>query len=215
MINTLNTSTFRTDITHLNRAFMIDSARAIIRRGLSLGQRPFVSTKFGPESAVLLHLLVQEAVDIPVVWIDTGYNTRTTMRYAELIRQRLRLNLKTFQPQQATFELPPELDDPAHEAFTRRVKLEPFARAMETLQPDVWFSGLRREQTAYRAGLDIVSYSESGLFKVTPLLDWNHADMQAYLMAYDLAPESDYTDDDYYDPTKGEPRRECGLHLSF
>ena len=215
MRNTLNTSTFKSDIAYLNRAFMIDSARAMIRRGLSLGQRPFVSTKFGPESAVLLHLLVQEAAAIPVVWVDTGYNTRATMRYAEVIRQRLRLNLKIFQPLQVTFELPPELDDPTHEAFTRRVKLEPFARAMETLQPDVWFSGLRREQTAYRAGLDILSYSESGLLKVAPLLDWNQADMQAYLIAYDLAPESEYSENDYYDPTKGEPRRECGLHLSF
>jgi len=204
-----------TDINHLNRAFMIDSVRAIIRRGLGLGQRPFVSTKFGPESAVLLHLLVQEAPAIPVVWIDTGYNARATLHYAEFLRQRLELNLQTFRPRQEILELPPELDDPEHAAFTRRVKLEPFARALESLQPDIWFSSLRREQTAYRAGLNIVSRSESGLLKVAPLLDWKEADMQAYLAQYDLGPDFDYAQADYYDPTKGEPRRECGLHLSF
>ena len=211
----LNTDSFRNDITHLNRAFMIDSVRAMIRGGLGLGQRPFVSTKFGPESAVLLHLLVQEAPDIPVVWIDTGYNTRATLRYADTLQQRLQLNLRVFRPRQETLEFPPPLDDPEHAAFTRRVKLEPFARALETLQPDVWFSGLRREQTAYRAGLKVVSRSEAGLLKVAPLLEWTQVDMQAYLTAYELAPESEYSEADYYDPTKGEPRRECGLHLSF
>ena len=209
------TDIFRTDISHLNREFMIDSVRAMVRRGLGLGQRPFVSTKFGPESAVLLHLLVQEAPEIPVVWIDTGYNTRATARYAERLAQRLHLNLHIFRPLQERLEFPPALDDPEHAAFTHRVKLEPFARALESLQPDVWFSSLRREQTAYRAGLNFVSRSESGLIKIAPLLEWQDADMQAYLKQYDLKPEFNYAQADYYDPTKGEPRRECGLHLSF
>ena len=211
----MNTDIARIDVNDINLELMIDSVRAMIQRGLSLGQRPFVSTKFGPESAVLLHLLVQEVPEMPVVWIDTGYNTRATTRYADYLSQRLALNLQVFRPQQKNLEFPPELDDPEHAAFTRRVKLEPFARALESLQPDVWFSSLRREQTAYRAGLSFVSRSESGLIKIAPLLEWQEDDMQAYIRHYDLAPEFDYAQTDYYDPTKGELHRECGLHLSF
>jgi phosphoadenosine phosphosulfate reductase len=211
----MKTASLRTDLSYLNQEFRIDSVRLMIQRGLSLGQRPFMSTKFGPESAVLLHLLAQAAPGIPVVWVDTGYNTRATLHYAEFLRQRLDLNLRIFRPRQDTLAIPPELSDPQHAAFTRRVKLEPFERALETLQPDVWFSSLRREQTAYRAGLNIVSRSNSGLLKVAPLLEWKEADMQAYLAHYDLDPDFDYAQADYYDPTKGEARRECGLHLSF
>lgn len=203
------------DLAKLNQTFKIESVRSMIRRGLSLGQRPFMSTKFGPESAVLLHLMVQEVPDTPVVWVDSGYNTRATIRYAEWLQERLQLNLHIFRPLEQDWQLPPELDDPEHAAFTQKVKLEPFARALSTLKPDVWFSSLRREQTAYRAGLNFVSRSESGLIKIAPLLEWSTQDMQDYLHRYQLNPEFGYSYADYYDPTKGQPRRECGLHLSF
>lgn len=198
------------DVTTLNRRHKLAASRTLIRQTLALGQRPFVSTKFGPESAVLLHLLVAERPDIPVVWVDTGYNTRATLRFAENLQDQLRLDLRVFRPQQEALELPPALDDPEHAEFTRRVKLEPFARALEALQPDIWFSGLRREQTAYRAGLGYFNPTVTGPLKVAPLLDWTLDDMEAYLDAFELPSEPDY-----YDPTKGEPRRECGLHLTF
>lgn len=197
-------------ITRLNRQHKLSASQQLIADALQLGQRPFVSTKFGPHSAVLLHLVTAAIPDIPVVWIDTGYNTRATQRFAALLQQRLQLDLHTFRPDQDTLDWPPALDDPAHTEFTRRVKLEPFARALESLRPDIWFSGLRREQTAYRAGLEHYDRTRSGLLKVNPLLDWNQADLEAYLSAHDLPSEPDY-----YDPTKGQPRRECGLHLQF
>ncbi len=198
------------NIQTLNHRHKLSVSRSIIRQALLLGRRPFISTKFGPDSAVLLHLLVAERPDIPVVWVDTGYNTRATLRFAEELRERLRLNLHIFWPEQKALEWPPSLDDPEHAAFTRRVKLEPFNRALEALQPDLWFSGLRREQTAYRAGLDAFNRSPGGLLKVAPLLDWTQADMDRYMEHHGLPSEPDY-----YDPTKGEPRRECGLHLAF
>lgn len=196
-------------INELNYQHKLATSRQLIRQSLRLAERPFVSTKFGPDSAVLLHLLVSERPDLPVVWVDTGYNTRATVRFAEQLRTRLRLRLQIFQPAPGAWQLPPALDDPTHAAFTRRVKLEPFVRALEALQPDLWFSGLRREQTAYRAGLGFYSRSTGGLLKVAPVLDWNAADMARYRGQYDLP-----TEPDYYDPTKGEAHRECGLHLN-
>lgn len=197
-------------ITRLNRQHKLNASRQLIEDALQLGQRPFVSTKFGPHSAVLLHLVTTAAPDIPVVWIDTGYNTRATQHFVTLLRQQLAFNLQVFRPEPQTPDWPPALDDPTHAEFTRRVKLEPFARALDTLQPDIWFSGLRREQTAYRAGLDHYDRTRTGLLKVNPLLDWNQVDLEAYLAEHGLPSEPDY-----YDPTKGEPRRECGLHLRF
>ena len=187
-----------------------DAARQLIRHHLSTAERPVTSSKFGPESAVLLHLLVTEMPGIPVIWVDTGHNTRATLRFVDALTQRLDLNLKTYRPLDERYEAVPALDDPRHAEFTRRVKLEPFQRAIVELQPDVWFSALRREQTEHRAGLQPVEQSPRGYLKVQPLLGWTAADMHAYLAEYGLPSEPDY-----FDPTKGEARRECGLHLTF
>ena len=142
--------------------------------------------------------------------MDTGYNTRATLEFVERLRQRLDLDLRVYRPEGPEWESVPALDDPGHPAFTRRVKLEPFARALNELRPDLWLTALRREQTAHRAAQPQVRWHERGYLKVAPLLEWSEADMRAYLARHQLprGPEC-------YDPTKGEARRECGLHLVY
>ncbi|MEM7209751.1 MAG: phosphoadenosine phosphosulfate reductase family protein [Pseudomonadota bacterium] len=187
------------------------SHSALITQTLERAERPIVTTKFGPESAVLLHMLTQVAPDIPVVWVDTGHNTRSTHAFAAHLRERLALNLSIWQPRgKPILEGVPSLDDPEHASFTQQVKLEPFQRALNTLRPDVWFSALRHEQTEHRAGLQAVHKSPKGYDKIYPLLDWTSTDINAYLRDHDLPSETNY-----FDPTKGEPKRECGLHLAF
>ena len=173
-------------------------------------ERPITSTKFGPESAVLLHMLTRVKPDIPVIWVDTGYNTRATQLFAERLTAQLNLNLHVFKPLDDIFIEPPELSTPEHQSFVQRVKLEPFQRAIAQFQPDYWFTAIRREQTEHRATHLPVTKNQKGYFKVAPLLDWSEADMHDYLEQHGLPSESNY-----YDPTKGEVKRECGLHLAF
>ncbi len=91
---------------------------------------------------------------------------------------------------------------------TREVKLEPFERALREMAPDVWFTALRAEDTPERARMEPVSKNADGLLKVSPLLHWSARDMYQYLQRHDLPNEFDY-----FDPTKVEEKRECGLHL--
>ena len=63
------------------------------------GGRAIVSTNFRPFEAVVLHLCVQVQPDIPVLWVDHGYNRPATYKHAEDLRRRLGLNLKRFVPQ--------------------------------------------------------------------------------------------------------------------
>jgi phosphoadenosine phosphosulfate reductase len=79
---------------------------------------------------------------------------------------------------------------------------------MAVAQPDVWFTNLRKGQTAFRDGLDIVSKSKDGILKVSPFYHWSDQDLDVYLTQQDLPNE--FT---YYDPTKVEDNRECGLHI--
>ena len=62
------------------------------------GGRALVSTNFRPYEAVLLHLCTQAQPDIPVLWVDHGYNRPATYRHAAQLKQLLRLNVQTYAP---------------------------------------------------------------------------------------------------------------------
>lgn len=205
-------------ITELDRvnAELGQDPLALIAWALARGQRPVITSNFAPYSAVLLHLVSQQRPEIPVLWIDAGYATPATYRTAQEIIDRLRLNLVVYQPlrsraRREALEGPsPGLDEPERlAAFTREVKLEPFARAVGELKPDVWFTALRAESTTTRATMQPVSINPDGMIKLSPLLHWSSKQMYEYCQQHRLPNNFDYSD-----PTKLEGHRECGLHLA-
>lgn len=202
------------NLDQINTEFGND-AEKLIEWALSLNEKAIVTTNFRPFEAVILHMLTRVKPDIQVVWMDNGYNTETTYRYVDEISKLLNLNLLTYLPKRSrahreALEGPvPALDDPKHEAFTAEVKLEPFERAILETAPKVWFTALRATDTAVRAEMDPVSINPDGLIKVAPLLKWTSKDLWEYMQKHNL-PDNE----DYFDPTKGEEHRECGLHLN-
>ena len=190
-------------------------AAGLTRWALGLGKNAIVTTNFRPFEAVILHLVTRVQPDMPVVWMDNGYNTEATYRYADEVTRRLGLNLKTYLPlrtrahREAVEGPTPALDDPRHESFTQEVKLEPFARALREQAPQVWFTALRASDSAVRAQMEPVSINPDGLIKVAPLLHWSSKDLYQYCELHGLPNNFDYVD-----PTKGEEQRECGLHLA-
>jgi phosphoadenosine phosphosulfate reductase len=182
------------------------------------GGRAIVSTNFRPYEAVILHLSVQAQPDIPVLWIDHGYNRPATYKHAEQLRSLLKLNLKAFLPRisaahrDAAWGPIPALDDEAGlKQFSAQMKLEPFQRGMKELAPKVWITALRQVQNSNRAGLDIVSADPNfGTLKVSPVFYLSDADMEAYLQEHELPNEWDY-----FDPAKADDKRECGLHAAW
>ncbi|MEM7290769.1 MAG: phosphoadenosine phosphosulfate reductase family protein, partial [Pseudomonadota bacterium] len=78
----------------LNITARIRTARDIINTALRTANRPIVTTKFGPQSAVLLHMATRLMPDIKVVWVDTGLGTDATRRYGEQLTELFDLNLE-------------------------------------------------------------------------------------------------------------------------
>jgi phosphoadenosine phosphosulfate reductase len=177
--------------------------------------RPVLTTNFRPHSIGLIHMVTNVLPDIPVLWVDSGYNTQATYQFVELVLNRFNLNIHIYRPQLAFQECRPSVNSiPAigskqHESFVRHVKLEPFERALAELQPDVWLTGIRADQTAYRRSLDTVSPGPRGITRIAPLLAWTEVDLEGYIYFNNLP---DY--DDYFDPTKGSDDRECGLQTA-
>ena len=129
---------------------LVRKTRHQLREELARCQRPMLTTKFNPYSGVLLHLVTSLCPTIPVVWIDTGYNTRDTLAFAAYLQSLLSLNLQVYKPKDHVHVTPPETDTKEHAKFVTCVKLEPCARAIDLLGPDVWFSSLRSSQTVHR-----------------------------------------------------------------
>jgi len=190
-------------------------AREFIRRELDDGAPAIVTSNFRPFAAVMLHLMTRERADIPVVWMDSGYNTAETYRYAEQLRERLSLDLRIYVPRrtrahrEALDGAPPPRDSPRFDAFVREIKLEPFDRALAELQPKRWFTGVRAQDSAERAQMSAVSHDARGVLKIAPLLTWTSRDLHQYLQRYDLPNNWAYDD-----PSKPLANEECGLHLT-
>lgn len=188
----------------------------IIRWAIENSENPLVTTNFRPYEAVILHMAVQVKPDIKVLWVDSGYNTSATYRFAEKVIQDLNLNIETYIPQMTSARRNvlmkgiPDIDDPLHDEFTRQVKLEPFQRALSELKPDLWLNAIRKDQTEFRQSMNIVSASKDGIIKVAPLYNLTEADLDAYLAEHNLPNENDY-----FDPTKAVETRECGLHTQL
>jgi phosphoadenosine phosphosulfate reductase len=205
---------FAIDLAQINAQHGRDAA-ALVNWALGLGQKAIVTTNFRPFEAVILHLVTRVQPGVPVVWMDNGYNTEATYRYADEVTKLLGLNLQIYLPRRSRAHREavdgpvPALDDPRHAAFTEEVKLEPFARALRENAPKVWFTALRATDSAVRAQMEPVSINPDGLIKVAPLLHWTSKDLHEYCVAHGLPNNFDYVD-----PTKGEAQRECGLHLA-
>jgi len=182
--------------------------------------RAIVSTNFRPYEAVILHLATQAQPDIPVLWVDHGYNRPATYRHAEQLKKMLKLNLKPFLPKVTAAHYDAVyggMPDPAPEneaaikAFSTAMKLEPFQRGMKELAPAIWLTALRKVQNPNRAGLDILSQDTNfNSLKVSPLFYGSDADLEKYLAEHNLPNEWDY-----FDPAKADEKRECGLHAGW
>lgn len=205
-----------TDLSKANELLAGKTAQEIVEWAIAQGSKPVVTTNFGPHEAVILHMATQVQPEIQVIWIDSGYNTRETYKVAQQLIDELKLNIDVFTPktsaarQDAVLGGIPPVDSPNHAEFTENFKLEPFTRAMNELAPDVWLTAVRAEQTAFRAGMQVVETGPNGVTKVAPLLSWTTEDMENYLQEHNLPNVTKY-----FDPTKALANRECGLHTKL
>jgi phosphoadenosine phosphosulfate reductase len=207
------------ELTRWNTELRQKSPLEIVRWAIGqAGGCAIVSTNFRPYEAVILHLTTQVQPDIPVLWVDHGYNRSATYKHAEELRARLTLNLKPYLPRLTAAHrdaiygpIPTTEDEEGLKKFSAQMKLEPFQRGMKELAPTVWITALRKVQNPNRAGLDIVSQDENfGALKVSPLFYWSDEELESYLQQHNLPNEWDY-----FDPAKADEKRECGLHASW
>ena len=150
-----------------------------------------LSSSFGAQAAVSLHLLTQVDPDIPVILVDTGYLFNETYRFVDELTERLKLNLRVYRARRS-----PAWQEAHHgqrwqqgvdglNAYNEENKVEPMRRALRELEVSTWFAGIRRNQSQSRSSSPFLDWS-GGRWKVHPIADWNDRDVFLYLKKHDL-----------------------------
>ncbi|PHM68528.1 phosphoadenylyl-sulfate reductase [Xenorhabdus sp. KJ12.1] len=193
-----------------------------------------LSSSFGIQAAVCLHLVTQEYPDIPVILTDTGYLFPETYQFIDKLADKLNLNLKIFRAEQsptwqeARYGKLWEQGVDGIERYNQINKVEPMNRALKTLDAQTWFAGLRRQQSESRASLPVLAV-QRGVYKILPIIDWDNRKVHQYLTEHGLEYhplwEQGYLSvGDTHTTQKWEPgmseeqtrffglKRECGLH---
>ncbi|MGF1461390.1 MAG: phosphoadenylyl-sulfate reductase [Leptolyngbyaceae cyanobacterium] len=178
--------TLETDLDSKDAKQIVAWARDTFSQGLVM------STSFGIQSAVMLHLVTQVVPDIPVIWVDTGYLPTETYHFAEAMTQRLNLNLKVYQSPMSPARMEAlygklwaSQEVEAFNQYDKIRKVEPMQRALRELDATAWLAGLRADQTEHRKTLDVVTQQQE-IYKISPILNWTARDVYQYLTAYDL-----------------------------
>lgn len=150
-----------------------------------------LSSSFGIQAAVCLHLLSQLKADIPVVLVDTGYLFPETYQFIDQLQDRLQLNLKVYRApvspawQEARYGKLWQQGEEGIQRYNRINKVKPMEHALGELQVGTWFAGLRREQAKSRDKIQFVEQKQER-YKVHPIADWSNRDVWNYLKQYDL-----------------------------
>lgn len=193
-----------------------------------------LSSSFGIQAAVCLHLITRQYPEIPVILTDTGYLFPETYQFIDTLTQQLQLNLKIYRA-----EISSSWQDARYgklwlegidgiERYNQINKVEPMERALKALQAQTWFAGLRRQQAKSREHLPVLSIAK-GIFKFLPIVDWGNKQVYQYLkennLPYHPLWEQGYLSvGDTHTTRKWEDgmseeetrffglKRECGLH---
>ncbi len=193
-----------------------------------------MSSSFGIQSVVLLHLITKQKPDIPVVLIDTGYLFPETYQFIDILTNKFNLNLKVFRSrispawQEARYGKLWKKGIEGINFYNNINKVQPMNFALNELSVQTWFSGLRHDQSKSRNSLAYLSI-QKGVFKILPILDWSNNKIKNYLKENNLDIHPLYNKGylsvgDTHTTKKHVPgmleeetrffglKRECGLH---
>jgi phosphoadenosine phosphosulfate reductase len=157
------------------------------------GDELVMSSSFGAESAMLIHMAIQHIPDIRIVMVDTGYLFPETHRFMEELRLRFDLNVWVYRTRndpiaylhKAGEENPTWRKD--IDACCAANKNEPFERAMNDMRPRAWLRGIRRHQADTRRGKRFIEWSKRyGCHAVSPLLNWTSREIYDYMKRNNL-----------------------------
>jgi phosphoadenosine phosphosulfate reductase len=224
------------DIPRLNKQLENAPAPEILRWAWdTFGPKLTASSSFQTQSVPLLHMISQVCLELPVIFLDTGFHFPETLNFRDDLQTQLGLKLVIIQPAIEKSQLMTQYGqalyrkDPDLCCYIN--KIEPMQRALTGI--DGWISGVRRDQTANRKSLPVLEEQSTGPLKIYPLLNWTRRQIYSYIDEHDLPTHpllaKGYTsigcvpctrpvsvdEDERAGRWTGTDKDECGLHLKI
>ena len=213
-----------------------EQARALVDRMLARPGLACVTSSFQAEDIALVHMVIAERPEIPVLFLETGYHFPETLAYRDQMAAAWNLKLVNLEAKQSVAEQEAQfgiLNQTAPDKCCKLRKVEPLFAGLAGF--DLWFTGLRREQSPTRANLQPVEPfklpSGKTLEKISPLFDWTRRDVWEYMQAHNIPElslyEKGYTSigcapctalplnpgDERSGRWQGKGKLECGIHI--
>lgn len=182
------------DLATLNPVFEAQRPEQVVEwAAAQFGDDLVMTSSFGAESALLLHMATRVKPDVKIIMVDTGYLFPETHGFMEQLRQRFDLNVWVYRTKNDPIQYLKTHGegDPTWRNDVDRCcaqnKNEPMERAMRQLAPRAWLRGIRRNQADTRKAARFVEWSARyNCYAVSPLLNMTSRDIYAYMKQHDL-----------------------------
>lgn len=214
----------------------IAQARELIQEQLAASPSPCITSSFQSECVVLVHMVIDQTPDIPVLFLETGYHFPETLAYRDRISSDWKLNLINLEAEQSVADQEAQFGILNQTDPNRCCKLRKVGPLFAGLEPyDTWLTALRRDQSPTRANLQHVEPfklpSGKSIRKIAPLAGWNSRDVYQYMQKHSIPElslyERGYTsigckpctalpldpDDPRSGRWQGKGKLECGIHI--
>ncbi len=150
-----------------------------------------LTSSFGAQSAVLLHMLLNQNPNLKVVFLDTQYLFPETYQFVNDLKNKLNINLYTYKSLLSKNEQEKKYGKlwlqgkEGLEKYNYINKIEPMERAIKELNIKTWISGIRKNQSKNRTTKNFIELKNE-IIKAYPILDWTDKDIYLYLKKHDL-----------------------------
>jgi phosphoadenosine phosphosulfate reductase len=149
-----------------------------------------VTSSFGVDSAMLLHLISKIQPSQQIFFIETGFHFPETIAYKNQLTKKLGLQVIDIEPQHEFHKFTERKrlweNDPDTCCFLNKEMV------LESLKPKykIWVSGLMGHKTEHRSKLWFFGYTRKydNIIKCCPLLDADEAKSKLYMQKHKLPP---------------------------
>jgi phosphoadenosine phosphosulfate reductase len=220
------------DVESLETGSAIDVVESVLASHAEA--RVCLTCSFQAEDIIVLDLLRQRLPKIAVLFLETGYHFPETYEFRDKLAKEWQLNLVNVVPRKTVAQQEAEFGILYREEPTKCCQLRKVEPLLEALEPfEIWFTGLRREQSPTRKNLKKVEQHRlptgKPLLKVSPLADWTWGQVWEYTGGKGLSYLPQYDQgylsigcqpctaipDDPRNPRSGRwsgKKLECGIH---
>lgn len=182
------------ELVALNLAFEDAHPRAILEWALveAWFERIALASAFQAEGTIAMHLATRIRPDVPVLFLETGYQFAETLAFKERLTELLGLNVVDlvgeYTVERQAQEFGPRLFERDPELCCELNKVRPMFEALRGM--DAWITAFRRDSSPTRANAPFVEQyelePERFIVKINPMAAWSRAQVWGYLREHDL-----------------------------